>query len=76
MADEEDPRIQQLEDFITKTSKSPAENAAFLHEKLGGKDAQVLGALCFNEMFAKAHFLLAATLGGGTKLTEEVLWDV
>eukprot|EP00961_Rhodomonas_salina_P113525 1527078-Rhodomonas_salina.3 len=71
MSDEEDPRIKQLADFI-KEGKPPAETATFLHEKLGAKDAQVLGALCFNEPFAKAHFLLSATLGGGGKLTEEL----
>eukprot|EP00286_Rhodomonas_abbreviata_P022347 CAMPEP_0181297768 /NCGR_PEP_ID=MMETSP1101-20121128/5421_1 /TAXON_ID=46948 /ORGANISM="Rhodomonas abbreviata, Strain Caron Lab Isolate" /LENGTH=229 /DNA_ID=CAMNT_0023402737 /DNA_START=29 /DNA_END=716 /DNA_ORIENTATION=- len=67
---EEDPRIEQLEEFIV--DKSPKDIAEFL-EKMDMKEAMVCGGMCFNIPFAKAHFMLSATLGSGTKLTEEII---
>jgi len=50
---------------------SPEEIAAYLAQ-LGGKDGIVEGGMCFDEEFAKAHFLVSATLDKGGKLTDEV----
>ena len=51
--------------------RSPEEIAAYLAQ-LGGKDGIVEGGMCFDEEFAKAHFLVSATLDKGGKLTDEV----
>ncbi|KAJ1472265.1 hypothetical protein T484DRAFT_1975753 [Baffinella frigidus] len=68
-ADDRDPRVAQLEEYMA--DHSPEEVAEFLIS-LGGKDGIIHGGIGSDENFAKAHFLVCATLDKGGKLTEEI----
>lgn len=69
-----DPRIAQFKEYIG-AGHTPEECGAEL-ERLGGVDAIVCGAMLTGrsgEDFAKAHFVISATLDQGGKLTEEIV---